>query len=69
MAAPGLRSIKGIGDVAEGRLREAGITNVAQVAAWTDSDVERFAGLLRVSAERIRREDWVGQARSLDPST
>jgi NADH-quinone oxidoreductase subunit E len=60
-----LRSIKGIGDVVEGRLREVGVTSVEEVAAWTDADVERVASSARVSAERIRREDWIGQARSL----
>jgi predicted flap endonuclease-1-like 5' DNA nuclease len=38
---------------------------VDQVAAWTDEDVERIAGEIRISADRVRREDWVGQAIAL----
>jgi predicted flap endonuclease-1-like 5' DNA nuclease len=64
-ALPSLRSIKGIGDVAQQRLADAGVTSVDQVAAWTDADIDRVAAQMRASADRIRREDWVGQARSL----
>jgi predicted flap endonuclease-1-like 5' DNA nuclease len=59
------RSIKGIGAVSAERLGAMGITTPRQVAAWTDDDVERVAAEIKVSAERIRREDWVGQARAL----
>jgi predicted flap endonuclease-1-like 5' DNA nuclease len=41
-----------------------GVTTAAQVAAWTDEDVERAAAQIKVSAERIRREDWIGQAQA-----
>jgi predicted flap endonuclease-1-like 5' DNA nuclease len=64
-AAPSLRSIKGIGGVVEERLGTLGVSGVDQIAAWSDEDVERTAGEIHVSAERIRREDWVGQARRL----
>jgi predicted flap endonuclease-1-like 5' DNA nuclease len=66
--APSLQSIKGIGSVAEERLRAIGITSAGEVAAWSDDDVERVAGQIRVSAERIRREDWVGQAKAMSAS-
>jgi predicted flap endonuclease-1-like 5' DNA nuclease len=46
------------------RLGAIGITTVAQVAAWSDADVDAVAARINVSPERIRREDWVGQARA-----
>jgi NADH-quinone oxidoreductase subunit E len=61
----GLREIKGLGSVSEERLAEIGVDSLAQVAAWSDTDIDEVAARIRVSAERIRREDWAGQARSL----
>jgi large subunit ribosomal protein L21 len=60
---PGFRSIKGIGPAMEERLREAGVTSVAQMAEWTDDDVEALAPQLKVTSERIRNQEWVEQAR------
>ena len=59
-----LHSIKGVGAVSEGRLRELGVTTFAQIAAWSDEDIEAVAPRMNISAERIRHEDWVGQARA-----
>jgi large subunit ribosomal protein L21 len=64
-AATSLRAIRGLGAAAEERLAGLGITTVDEVAAWTDEDVERISGEIRISADRIRREDWVGQANAL----
>jgi large subunit ribosomal protein L21 len=60
-----LTAIKGIGAVSAERLREAGVTSYAQVAAWSDHDVLIMAARIKVGADRITRQDWVGQARSL----
>ena len=35
------------------------------IADWDDEAILATAEMIRVSPERIRREDWVGQARSL----
>jgi predicted flap endonuclease-1-like 5' DNA nuclease len=40
------------------------VTTVAQIATWSDADVESVAAQIKVSPERIRREDWAGQARA-----
>jgi predicted flap endonuclease-1-like 5' DNA nuclease len=42
-----------------------GVATADQVAGWTETDLERIAVEIHVSADRIRREDWVGQARAL----
>ncbi len=60
---PAFQSIKGIGPAMEERLREAGVTSIAQMADWTDDDVEALAPQLSVTSERIRNQEWVEQAR------
>jgi predicted flap endonuclease-1-like 5' DNA nuclease len=62
-AEPGFQSIKGIGPAIEERLREVGVTSVAQIAGWSDDDVEMVAPKLRVSSQRIHDQAWVEQAR------
>jgi predicted flap endonuclease-1-like 5' DNA nuclease len=61
-AEPGFQSIKGIGPAIEERLREVGVTSVAQIAGWSDDDVEMIAPKLRVSSQRIHDQAWVEQA-------
>ena len=58
-----LIDIKGIGPTALARLTELGITTFAQVADETpESLAEKMGG--RITAERIKREDWIGQAKA-----
>jgi predicted flap endonuclease-1-like 5' DNA nuclease len=58
-----LIDIKGIGLVALERLNELGIVTFAQLAAETpESLAEKMGG--RTTAERIAREDWIGQAKA-----
>jgi predicted flap endonuclease-1-like 5' DNA nuclease len=58
-------AIRGIGPAMEGRLRASGVTSVAQIAAWSDDDIEAIAPGLKVKPERIRREAWVDQAKAV----
>ncbi len=60
-----LQTIKGVGKVSEQGLRDIEVTTFAQVAAWSPEELEDVAGQIKVSPERIRREDWVGQAQAL----
>lgn len=64
-AAQGLKRIRGIGPGYERALSALGVTRVEQVASWGDAEIEAFAAKLKVRPERIRRDDWVGQARAL----
>lgn len=61
-----LTIIKGLGTKSVERLADLGVTKLAQIAAWTDADIDEIAPRIRVGAERIRHEDWVGQARDAD---
>ena len=63
-AGDDLTTIKGIGAISQDRLAAAGVTTFAQVAAWTDEDIEGVGARIKVSPARIHREDWVGQARA-----
>lgn len=61
----GLRAIRGIGPAFERALFGLGITSVAELARLSPADVARIAPLIKAQAERIEREDWLGQARRL----
>ena len=63
--ADDLTRLKGIGPTYDRALRAAGIKSFAEIANWSDDDVTRIAGVLRVRPDRIRREDWIGSARRL----
>lgn len=62
--ADDLTQIKGLGPKAAAALHDAGVTRFAQIAAWSDSDVEDWDARIN-GRGRITRDDWVGQARSL----
>ncbi|MEE4208364.1 MAG: hypothetical protein V2I43_03750 [Parvularcula sp.] len=60
-----LRRIKGVGPKLVTLLNEQGITRFDQIAAWDDADIDRVdAGLGRFQG-RIRRDQWVEQAKFL----
>ncbi|MEP3440065.1 MAG: 50S ribosomal protein L21 [Sulfitobacter sp.] len=59
-----LSKISGVGPVIVGKLHEAGITTFAQIAAWTDADVEEIEEKLSFKG-RVGREDWIAQAKEL----
>lgn len=61
-----LKRIKGVGKALERRLRELDVRTFAQIAAWTDADIERIEAGLQSIPGRIRRDRWVEQANKLD---
>lgn len=61
-----LTQIKGLGPKIATMLNDQGITTFAQIAAWTDSDIDRVDATLGRFAGRIRRDQWVEQAKLLD---
>lgn len=60
-----LARIKGVGPKLVARLRELGVTSFAEIAAWSDADIDRIDPQLGRFEGRIRRDDWVGQAQLL----
>ncbi len=63
--ADDLTKIKGIATVLEKRLHELGIHTYRQIASWDDSHIREFSSRLAFK-DRIAREHWVEQARSLN---
>ncbi|MEO1038671.1 MAG: hypothetical protein AAFX09_03925 [Pseudomonadota bacterium] len=59
-----LKRISGVGAVIEKKLHDAGVTNYAQIAAWSATDIADINERL-VFKGRIERENWVEQARTL----
>ncbi len=60
-----LQRIHGIGKVLAGRLNTLGYHTFADVAHWKRSDVERVAASIHTFPDRIDRDRWVEQARTL----
>ena len=59
-----LSTISGVGPVIVGKLHAEGVTTFAQIAAWTDADVEAIEEKLSFKG-RVGREDWIAQAKEL----
>ena len=62
--ADDLKELSGVGPALEKKLHASGVTTFAQVAAWTDADVEEFGEKLSFKG-RIEREGWIEQAKKL----
>jgi large subunit ribosomal protein L21 len=59
-----LTQISGVGPVIVKKLNGEGITTFAQIAAWSDADVEAIEEKLSFKG-RVGREDWIAQAKEL----
>jgi predicted flap endonuclease-1-like 5' DNA nuclease len=60
-----LKLISGIGPVLEGKLNAAGIGCYRQIAVLTDTDIDHLESEVIHLSGRIRRDEWVAQAREL----
>ncbi len=63
--ADDLLKIKGLGPKLVALLAQQGVTRFDQIAAWSDADIDRIDPTLGTFAGRIRRDNWVEQARYL----
>lgn len=57
-----LTMIKGLGPKLATTLKGLGVTTFAQIASWSDADIDRIDAQLGRFAGRIRRDGWVEQA-------
>lgn len=62
--ADDLQQIDGINAEIEKLLNEQGVTRIAQIAGWPPEEEQRLDRMLG-GMNRIRRENWVGQARRI----
>lgn len=60
-----LKRIKGVGAKLEAVLNDLGVYTYAQIAGFSDAEFDWLDERLGVSRGRPRRDDWVGQASSL----
>jgi predicted flap endonuclease-1-like 5' DNA nuclease len=60
-----LKRLQGVGPAFERALKALGVRTFAQIAEWSDEDIETMAPRLKTTAARIRRDDWIGSARKL----
>jgi len=64
-AANDLARIKGLGPKLQALLPTLGVTSLSQIAAWNDEDIDRIDAQLGTFSGRIRRDNWVEQAKFL----
>jgi predicted flap endonuclease-1-like 5' DNA nuclease len=64
-----LRRIRGIGPRFAEQLAELGFVSFGLIAAWSEADVSRVSERLHIRAERIERDGWIAQARTLHDAT
>ena len=60
-----LKKIKGVGPKFEKDLHSKGIYYFRQIAAWKAADVKMVEGVIDSMPGRIKRDEWVKQAKSL----
>jgi predicted flap endonuclease-1-like 5' DNA nuclease len=63
-----LKLIVGVGPVLERMLHQLGVTTFRQVAQWSEREIDEFDAKLHEFPGRIRRDEWVVQARALHQS-
>jgi len=61
-----LTRIKGLGPKLAALLGPLGVTSFAQIAEWDDAEIDRIDAQLGAFAGRIRRDNWVEQAKLLE---
>ncbi len=64
-----LTAIGGIGPALQRKLKEYGIRSFAQIAALSDEEIARLEGSIIKFPGRIKRDDWIGQARRFSEQT
>lgn len=64
-AGDDLSRIKGLGPKLVALLADLGVTRFDQIAAWDEAEIDRIDSRLGRFQGRIRRDDWVGQAKLL----
>ncbi len=47
------------------KLNEAGVTSFAQIAAWTEAEIERLDGEISGLKTKAEKGDWVAEAKKL----
>lgn len=60
-----LTALTGVGPALAKKLNEAGITSYAQVAAWTDADLDTLSETISGLKAKAEKGDWIAAAKDL----
>jgi len=60
-----LTELAGVGPALATKLNEAGITTFAQVAAWTDADLDALSETITGLKAKAEKNDWINAAKAL----
>ncbi|RKQ96554.1 50S ribosomal protein L21 [Maricaulis maris] len=63
--ADALTELTGVGPALATKLNEAGITTFAQVAAWTDADLDALNETITGLKAKAEKNDWINAAKAL----
>ena len=64
-----LKKIKGVGPALERTLNQLGVYHYRQIAGFQEHDINWVSENIKTFPDRIKRDDWVGQAKKLDRSS
>jgi len=64
-AADDLTRLNGVGPAYAKKLVAQGVTTFAQIAAWTDADVDALEGEITGLKAKVEKDDLIGQAKQL----
>ncbi|WP_323760964.1 50S ribosomal protein L21 [Maricaulis sp.] len=64
-AADALTELTGVGPALATKLNEAGITTFAQIAAWTDADLDALSETITGLKAKAEKNDWINAAKAL----
>lgn len=63
--ADNLTELTGVGPALATKLNDAGVTSFAQIAAWTEAEIERLDGEISGLKAKAEKGDWVAEAKKL----
>jgi predicted flap endonuclease-1-like 5' DNA nuclease len=67
-AADDLTRLSGIGPTLASKLSDLGVKTYADIASWTDDDIEKVDRTLKLLG-RATRDNWIGQAKQFAEAT
>lgn len=65
MVKDNLQKINGIGTLLETRLNQLGIYSFEQISKWNNADIEKISKNIGPFHDRIKRDNWIKQAKKL----
>lgn len=64
-AGDDLKALTGVGPALEQKLIEAGITSYAQIASWSEADLDKLDGEISGLKAKAEKGDWINEAKKL----